>query len=141
FVAVATPLFGLGTGAGPDNDLLDITERVAPLLALPLVLSAVFSQFSAATADTVAAAGNLRGMIASMTSSRAYLLSGVAAIILSWTVDTFVIITIASRAFAAYYCLQAIIAFRTSSGPLRKALYALLALVLAAITLLAEPVG
>ncbi|MGB2851844.1 MAG: hypothetical protein WBC01_09285 [Solirubrobacterales bacterium] len=141
FVAVATPLFGLGTGAGPDNDLLDITERVAPLLALPLVLSAVFSQFSAATADTVAAAGNLRGMIASMTSSRAYLLSGVAAIILSWTVDTFVIITIASRAFAAYYCLQAIIAFRTSSGPLRKTLYALLALVLAAITLLAEPVG
>jgi hypothetical protein len=141
FGAVAPPLFGLGTEAGADTDLLDITERIAPLLALPLVLSAVFSQFSAATADTVAAAGNLRGMISWMTSSRAYLLSGIAAIILCWTVDTFVIIAIASRAFAAYYCLQAIIAMRSSRGALRKTLYGLLALLLAAITLLAQPVG
>ena len=141
FVLVATPLLGLGTDAGPDKDLLDITERVAPFLALPLVLSAVFSQFSAATADTVAAAGNLRGLIDWMTSSRAYLLSGITAIILCWTVDTFVIIAIASRAFAAYYCLQALIALRSSEGIVRRILYGLLALVLLAITLLAQPVG
>jgi hypothetical protein len=141
FVAVATPLLGLGTEAGPDDDLLDITSRIAPFLTLPLVLSAVFSQFSAATADTVAAAGNLRGLIDWMTSRRAYLISGVAAIILCFTVDTFVIIAIASRAFAAYYCLQAIIAVRTSEGTLRRVSYGLLAVLLAAITLLAQPVG
>ena len=141
FVIVATPLLGLGTEAGPDNDLLDITGRVAPLLALPLVLSAVFSQFSAATADTVAAAGNLRGLLDWMTSNRAYLISGVAAVILCLTVDTFVIIAVASRAFAAYYCLQAIIAVRTSEGALRRSGYAALAVLLAAITLLAQPVG
>ena len=55
---------GLGTDAGTDQTLLDITERVLPLLALPLVLSAVLSQFSAATADTVAAGGNLHGLFA-----------------------------------------------------------------------------
>ena len=142
FVAVATPLMGLGTPDGADKDLLDITERVAPLLGLPLVLAAVFSQFSAATADTVAAAGNLTGLFSRlMTDKRAYVLSGVAAIILCWTVDTAVIIAIASRAFAAYYCLQCIIAMQTSRGLPRRLFYGSLAVVLAAITLLAQPAG
>ena len=101
FVAVATPLMGLGTEAGADATLLDITDRVLPLLSLPLVISAVLSQFSAATADTAAAAGNLHGLGAALFAGRAYLLSGVAAIVLCWTVDTLVIVTIASRAFAA----------------------------------------
>ncbi|MDQ3103611.1 MAG: hypothetical protein M3Q53_07225 [Actinomycetota bacterium] len=142
FVAVATPLMGIGTDAGTDKTLIEITERVLPLLALPLVISAILSQFSAATADTVAAAGNLNGLFDRwMTSTRAYLLSGIAAIILAWTVDTLLIIAIASRAFAAYYCLQALIAMRTSTGLARRAGYGVLALVLAAITLLAQPAG
>jgi hypothetical protein len=142
FVIVATPLMGLGTEAGADEDLLEITERVAPLLLLPLVLSAVLSQFSAATADTVAAVGNLRGLLAGPMAGRApYLLSGVAAIILCWTVDTFVIIAIASRAFAAYYCIQALIAMRTCDGAARRVGYGMLAALMAAITLLAQPAG
>lgn len=142
FVAVATPLMGIGTDAGTDKTLIEITERVLPLLALPLVISAILSQFSAASADTVAAAGNLNGLFDRwMTSTRAYLLSGIAAIILAWTVDTLLIIAIASRAFAAYYCLQALIAMRTSTGLPRRAGYGVLALVLAAITLLAQPAG
>lgn len=52
FVAVATPVMGLGTTVGADTILLNITGRIAPWLALPLVLSAVLSQFSAAIADT-----------------------------------------------------------------------------------------
>ncbi len=142
FVIVATPLMGLGTEAGADEDLLQITERVAPFLLIPLVLSAVLSQFSAATADTVAAVGNLRGLFTrSMSGRTPYLLSGIAAIILCWTVDTLVIIAIASRAFAAYYCLQALIAMRTSEGPARRVGYGALAAVMAAITLLAQPAG
>lgn len=141
FVAVATPLMGLGTEAGPDDDLLDITERVAPLLALPLVLSAIFSQFSAATADTVAAAGNLRSLYrVRMRRRRPYLLTGIAAVLMIWLIPTFTIIAIASRAFAAYYCVQCVIALLTSDGILRRLFYGLLALVLAAITLLAQPV-
>lgn len=141
FVAVATPLMGLGTDAGLDRDLVAITERVAPLLTIPLVAGAVLSQFSAATADTVAAGGNLGGLRESLGGSRAYLLSGIAAIILLWTVGTFAIIAIASRAFAAYYSLQAVIALRTSEGLLRKIGYGVLALVLALIALFAEPAG
>ena len=142
FVVVATPLMGLGTPDGADETLLEITERVAPLLLLPLVLSAVLSQFSAATADTVAAVGNLRGLFTrTMAGQAPYLLSGVAAIILCWTVDTLVIIAIASRAFAAYYCIQAVIAMRTTDALVKRLGYGVLALVLLAITLLAQPAG
>ena len=46
---------------------------------------------------------------------------------------------VASRAFAAYYAIEAIIAFRTSSGWLRKAGFAALATLLLVITLFAQP--
>ncbi len=141
FVAVATPVMGLGTKAGVDTTLLDITGRVAPLLALPLVITAVLSQFSAATADTVAADGNLRGLADWMHGARPYLVSGAAAIALAATVATFTIVAIASRAFAAYYAIEAVIALRTTTGTARKLGYGALAVVMAAITLLAEPVG
>lgn len=140
-VAVSTPLMGLGTPAGPDKDLIAIADRVLPLLAIPLVIGAILSQFSAATADTVAAGGNLGGIWESMGGARAYLLSGVAAVVLLWTTGTFTIIAIASRAFAAYYALQAAIAMRTCEGIPRKVGYGLLALLLSLITLFAEPAG
>lgn len=113
FVAVATPVMGLGTPAGADNTLLDITGRAAPVLALPLVLSAVLSQFSA----------------------------GIAAIALAATVPTYTIVAVASRAFAAYYALQAVLALRTSHGSGRKLAYGTLAVLMAAITVLAKPAG
>ena len=140
-VAVATPAMGLGTAAGPDDTLLQVTNRVAPVLALPLVICAVLSQFSAAIADTAAADGNLRGLAHLMRDPRAYLATGAAAILLAATVDTFAIIAVASRAFAAYYAIQALIALRTSDGAARRVGYGALAVVMTAITLLAEPAG
>ncbi len=139
FVAVATPLMGLGTAAGSDTTLLDITARVAPWLALPLVLSAVLSQLSAAIADTAAAEGNLRGLSGWMRGPRPYLVSGTAAIVLAATVPTYSIVAVASRAFAAYYALQAVLALRTSQGITRKVAYGTLAVLMAAITALAKP--
>lgn len=140
FTAAATPLMGLGSGSGVDSDLLDITARVAPLLSLPLVGAAVLSQFSAATADTVAASGNLHTLYPRAAGGRrAYAVSGGVAIALAATVPTFTIIAVASRAFAAYYCLQCLIAVRTCDSVARRGGYAALAIVLLAITLLAEP--
>ncbi len=141
FVALATPLMGLGTDEGADDTLLQVTDRVAPALALPLVLAAVLSQFSAATADTVAAEGNLRSLFSWLRNPRQYLLTGIAAIALSATVDTFSIIAIASRAFAAYYAIQAIVALRTSEGIPRRLGYGALAAAMAAIALFALPAG
>lgn len=141
FVFVATPVMGLGTAAGADDTLLDITDRVAPVLALPLVVCAVLSQFSAATADTVAADGNLRGLTHRMRGARPFLVTGVAAIALAATVQTFTIIVVASRAFAAYYAIQAVIALRTSDGAAHKIGYGALAALMLAITVLAQPAG
>lgn len=141
FVVVATPAMGLGTSDGPDTTLLDVTARVAPWLALPLVLSAVLSQFSAAVADTVAADGNLRGLSRSMRGPTPYLVSGGAAILLAATASTFTIIAVASRAFAAYYAIQAILAMRTSRGLVRRTGYGLLAVVMAAVTVFARSAG
>ena len=141
FVAIATPVMGLGTGAGADSTLLSITGRIAPWLALPLVLSAVLSQFSAAIADTAAAEGNLRGLNAWFTGPRPYLISGAAAIALAATVPTLSIVAIASRAFAAYYALQAVIAVRTSPGIFRKIGFGILAVLMLTVTLFALPAG
>jgi len=141
FVAVATPAMGIGTSAGVDTTLLNVTARVAPWLAIPLVLSAVLSQFSAAIADTSAAEGNLRGLNRWFRGPRPYLVSGAAAIVLAATVPTLVIVAIASRAFAAYYGIEAVMAMRTSTGWWRRAGYGLLALLMLAVTLFAQPAG
>lgn len=140
FVAVASPLMGLGTPAGVDGDLIDITERVASILVPLLVLTAVLSQLSAATADTAAVGGNLHSLASrAMRGPRAYALNGIAAVVLIWTVPTLTIIAVASRAFAAYYCVQCVIALRTCEGSARKSGYGALAVLMAAITLFALP--
>lgn len=139
-VALATPLMGLGTPFGADRELLELVQRVAPLLALPLVLCAVLSQFSAATADTEAGIGNLRVIgWAPLRGRRRYLLVGGAAAVLAGTLGTGVIIVVASRAFAAYYALQCTVALRTSNRGWTRFGYGVLALLMVAITLLARP--
>ncbi len=139
-VALATPLMGLGTRSGADRGLLELVQRVAPLLALPLVVCAVLSQFSAATADTEAGVGNLRVIgWAPLRGRRRYLLVGGAAALLAGTVGTSVIIVVASRAFAAYYALQCTVALRTSNRRSTRVGYGGLALLMVAITLLAQP--
>jgi hypothetical protein len=139
-VAIATPLMGLGTRFGVDHGLLELVQRVAPLLALPLVLCAVLSQFSAATADTEASVGNLRVIgWAPLRGRRRYLLVGGAAAVLAATLGTSAIIVIASRAFAAYYALQCVVALRTSNWVRVRVGYGVLALLMVAITILAQP--
>ncbi len=142
FVVVATPLMGVGTSAGIDNTLVDITDRVAPLLTLPLVLCAILSQLSAATADTAAADGNLHEQVPGILGGRrAYLVTGAAAVAMIWTIPTLTIVAVASRAFAAYYCVQCVVSMRTSRGLATRTGYAGLAIVMAAVTLLARPAG
>lgn len=141
FVVSATPVMGLGTAAGADDTLLTITGRVAPWLVLPLVLSAVLSQFSAAIADVSAADGNLRGISNWFSGPRPYLVTGVLAIVLASTLPLFLLVSIASRAFAAYYAIEAVIAVRTSTGVWRKLGFSAVAALMFAIALLAQPAG
>ncbi len=139
-VVLATPLMGLGTASGADANLLDLVKRVAPVLVLPLVLCAVLSQFSAATADTEAGVGNLRGVHWAPFNGRLpYALVGAVSAVLTATLATNVIIVVASRAFAAYYALQCVSAFRTSDRLLARVGYGALAIVMLAIASLAKP--
>ena len=139
FVIAATPVMGLGTAAGADDTLLTITSRVAPWLVLPLVLSAVLSQFSAAVADVSAADGNLRGLSSWFSGTRPYLVTGVLAIVLASTLPLLLLVSIASRAFAAYYAIEAVIAVRTSTGLWQKVGFGTIAVLMFAIVLLAQP--
>ena len=88
-----------------------MTKPVATILPVLIAVAAIGSQFSAAVADT----GGAGGLIAELTGHRlkpggAYVILVGAGLVLTWTADVFQIISYASRAFAAYYGLQAAIA-------------------------------
>lgn len=94
-----------------ETAIIDMMAVVAPILPLLLVLAALAAQFSAAVADTSGAGG----LIFELTKGRVsvklgYAVLGGLGIAITWGADVFVIISWASKAFAAYYALQAAIA-------------------------------
>ena len=128
-----------------ETAIVDMMRAAAPILPALLVAAALAAQFSAAVADT----GGSGGLIAEVSGGRvtpkqAYILVLGIGIALTWSADVFEIISYASRAFAAYYAVQAAIAawrgWHRSGGRGRTALFAGLALLGVAITVFGEPV-
>ncbi len=113
FVALVVPvLVNLPAGGKPDETaIIEITGFVAPVLPYLLVLAALMSQLSAGIADTVGAGGLVveesKGRIV---ERHAYPVLIAFSITLIWAFDIFQVISIASRTFAFYYMMQAIIA-------------------------------
>ena len=141
-VALATPLLPVLGGEVTDNGLIELATTAAPWLGIPLVAAAVFSQFSAAVADTVGGEGNLLEAFPGRIGARsAYAILLVGAVILCWTADTLQILAIASRAFAFYYFLQCLVAWGVTSRPGHRVGIALIAIALAFICLFAVPAG
>jgi len=111
FIALVTVLFQPQMTA----DVTAITNMVLPVAAvLPLLISvaAIGSQFSAAVADTSGAGG----LVADIERHRlplryTYLMIMVITILLTWETNVNAIIAYASRAFALFYTLQAVVAF------------------------------
>jgi hypothetical protein len=94
-----------------ETAVVDMMGMVAPILTVLLVVAALSAQFSAAVADTSGSGGLFEELTHGRVSSRVgYLLLIVIGIGLTWTADVFQIIAYASRAFAAYYAIQAGIA-------------------------------
>mgnify|MGYP001073159764 CR=1 FL=1 len=94
-----------------ETAIIDLTVIVAPILPLLLVAAALSAQFSAAVADTSGAGGLISEITKGKVSERsAYSVLVLVGVFLTWTADVFQIISYASRAFAAYYALQAGIA-------------------------------
>ncbi len=122
FVALALPVVHTLHGQYDDNSLIVLVGVAAGLLALPLIVAAALSQFSAAVADTIAATGNMEEATHQHLKERfGYIIVGGGAIMLTWSADTFEIIALASRAFAFYYLLQCLVAFSVSRSIAQRA--------------------
>jgi hypothetical protein len=142
FVAVATPLVHTLNGKYDDNSLIALVGVGASMLAVPLIAAAAFSQFSAAVADTHAATGYMQEIThGHITSKWGCIFVGVGAIALTWSAGTLEILALASRAFAFYYLLQCMVAFSICKSPIMRIAIAMVAAILAFITIFAVPVG
>lgn len=127
-----------------ETSIISLLQVVAPILPLLLVAAALSAQFSAAVADTAGSGGLLAEITAGRIPEKlAYALLVGHGILLTWTLNIFEIISYASRAFALYYAIQALIAaisaYRRAHGG-KSLLYAALAGLGAAVTIFGTPV-
>jgi len=108
FVALALPLIPLLDGSVSETAIIGLSGNVAYILPLMLVVAAVMSQLSAAVADTIGAGGVVEEESHKrVPASTSYPLIAALSIALLWAMNIFEIITLASRAFAAFYMFQA----------------------------------
>jgi len=142
FVALALPIVPALNGEYTDNSLILLAAEVSVLLVMPLIIAAGLSQFSAAVADTLAAAANMQEVTHNRVNQRlGYLLVGSTAMALAWSGSTFEIITLASRAFALYYLLQCCVAFTVCRNHRERARFILVGLALLFVLVFAVPAG
>lgn len=126
FVGLALPTLELLPGQVDETAMIDLAGHVAPILPAMLVLAAAMSQFSAAIADMVGGAGLLSERSLGrfrLPSQKGYAVIAGVGIVLVWTANVFEIISLASRAFAFYYALQAlaaVLAARSRLSGLRR---------------------
>jgi len=142
FVALAMPLVPSLQGDYDANSLFDLSMTASVLLPIPLVIAASMSQFSAAVADTIAAAGSAKEVSRGrVRKTWAYAGVGTGATALAWTGDTLTVIAWASRAFAFYYLLQCLVALTICPAARRKIWVSLVAIALAFVAIFAVPAG
>jgi len=150
FVVLSMPLMGPLARSHPDETaIIHLSGAITLVLPIMLVFAAAMSQFSAAVADTIGAGGVVekegRGRISMHLS---YPVITTLAIALVWAANIFEVITLASRAFAFYYMLQAAVACRRASvhtagrsATGRMLLFGALAVLMLIVVLIAQPVA
>ncbi len=146
FVALATPLLpSLPQGHADETAIIALSRQVSVLLAYLLMAGALMSQFSAAVADTIGAGGLMAQETQGRVSTRlGYLAITLLAVALVWGANIFEIIAYASRAFAAYYLVQSLMAWWVARQQKRQGLallFATDALLMAFIVLWGRAVG
>ena len=145
YIGLFAFVFARGEVELVETAIVDMMGAVAPILPALLVAAALAAQFSAAVADTSGSGGLFSEVMAKRLSPRqAYLgLTGIG-LLLTWSANIFEIISYASRAFAVYYMLQALIAalvsFRLPGGRRRSLLFAAMAVLGALIVLFGQAV-
>jgi hypothetical protein len=127
-----------------ETAIIGMMAMVAPILPLLLVIAALSAQFSAAIADT-SGAGGLFSEVSKgrLKPKESYVLLVIIGIILTWSANIFEIISYASKSFAFYYSLQAVIAALGAmrvGQHMRAIIYGLLAILGALIVIFGVPV-
>tara|TARA_B100000674_G_scaffold472543_1_gene462462 strand:- start:10700 stop:11905 length:1206 start_codon:yes stop_codon:yes gene_type:complete len=145
YILLISYVFAPDQMSSSETGIIDMMEIVAPILPFMLVAAAMASQFSAAIADTSGSGGLFTELSRNRISEpQAYLALGIVGIALTWAADIFAIVNYASRCFAIYYGLQAvlaaIIAKRRGDGWHRVGFFALLATLGAAIAIFGQAV-
>ncbi len=109
FVGLSVRVFDALPARVDETAILDAVVEITPILVPLLVVAAVASQLSAAVADTAGGGEMLTGAMKSASASRlGFLFVTAGAIGVVWSVDVFSIVSLASRAFAAYYLVQVV---------------------------------
>lgn len=143
-MTVLFPLLGEDKGI---TAIIALVGQVALILPVMLTIGAIASQFSASVADSVGCAGLIEEIANRRISLRhAYPVIALVAIGITWNLDVFRIITLASQAFALFYLVQACVALSVAHGnrdlPNRRrnmALFAAVALFCLAVLLFGIP--
>jgi len=144
YIIPLTFIFPPNAGGFSETAIIGQMAVIAPIISTLLVVAALSAQFSAAVADTSGSGG----LVAEITQGRvtprvAYAILVGAGLLLTWKLNVFQIIGYASRAFAAYYAIQAGIA-AISAGQLndkrRCVFFVFLALLGAAIALFGKAI-
>ena len=144
YIGLLTYAFESGSLTLDETAIIDLMLVVAPILPLLLVAAALSAQFSAAVADTSGSGGLIAEISKGKVPAKlAYAVLVGIGLLLTWTANIFEIISYASRAFAAYYAIQAGIAAMSAhgQGKLWKAiLFGSMVVLGCAITVFGQPV-
>lgn len=151
FIALMAVVINRSDGVGQTGitAIVGFSKIIAPILPILLTITAIGSQFSAATADDAGCSGLLEALLKKLIKTRFdYIIVSVMAIGLTWLTNVYQIISYASRAFAFYYFLQCIIAIlvmksvsSVHSPKLKAGMFGGLAAVCIFITLFGIPAG
>ena len=111
FFALATITIGRTSRINDVAAVIDMMLVVATVVPFMLTIGALCAQLSAAIADAIGAAG----LISEVTSKRidrrhAYPFIAVVGVALTWLIDVYEIVALASKAFALFYAAQCVVA-------------------------------
>lgn len=124
-----------------NNKLIEITQIIFPFMVIPLILAAIFSQFSATVADIFGASGNIEEISNKhINIKKASFVIVIGAIIITWIINSSQVVALASRAFAFYYMMQAIVSLTIAKYTRQKLFFIALIAMLFFITFFAKPV-
>ncbi|MCB1394905.1 MAG: hypothetical protein H6898_03155 [Rhodobacter sp.] len=108
YILLTAYSFAPGDVTLSETAIVDMMGIVSPVLPVVLVVAALAAQFSAAVADTSGSGGLLAEVSANRLKPRqSYAITVAIGLLITWNADVFQIIAYASRAFAAYYAVQA----------------------------------